>query len=109
MIQKYNNYLNENKGNDNIYDIYCEINESYLLEITGQNNIDKAISNELDNINSFKVTNIKKLESNHFILSIELNDNIHKNTETTNNEESIQIEFNWLDQSGIRIEKIMKP
>jgi len=107
MIMDYNNYLNENIDNTK-YNVYCEITERYLLEITKESDIDKAISSEINNINSFELINITKEKTNHYILTLELNDIIYKNTETDNDIKAIGLEFNWLDQSGIRVEKIIK-
>lgn len=105
MLNKYTDYIKENLNNK-LFEIICEINEDYLIEISGKKTINEAIYNELNYINTIKLKEINKIKKGIYKLIIDIDNNIFKNTETNNIKESIEKEFSWLDQSGIRIKNI---
>jgi hypothetical protein len=104
MLNTYKNYIKENKTN---YQVICEINENYLKEISGQNNINIALQNELNFINTLNLEKIEKLENNIYKLIIKPEDNILEITNTNDIETAIKKEFGWLNQSGIQIKNIL--
>lgn len=104
MINKYIDYIKENSNNK--FEVVCEINDDYLIKISGKKNINDAIYNELNYINTINLEKIIKIKDDVYKLILTVENDILKNTETNNIEKSIKREFNWLDQSGIRIKNI---
>lgn len=105
MLQKYENYMNENLNN-NEYTIKCKINKKYLLEISGQNNIKDAIKNELNWIDTITLKNVNEIDNDNYELLIVVNNKILEDTDAHDIIEGIFYEFSWLNESGIFIKKV---
>jgi len=101
---KYNSYLTEN--NSNTFNVECEINKDYLLEISGQNNILAAIENELNWTHNITVNNINKIKNNLYEIKITVDKKIIDDTDANDLTEAIFYEFEWLNESGIFIKKV---
>ncbi len=97
----YDKYILEKNSTDELFDVECYINEDYILEVSGQKNIKDAIENEL-NWSTIGLIKYEKISENTYRLIIKLL--VNKKDKI----KYIQEEFEWFNQSGIRIIKINK-
>jgi hypothetical protein len=100
---KYNEFINENNNIE--YELICNINKEYLIKISGQNTLEDAIKNELKSINNITFINVVQIGNDYKIL-INVDNDIMETTDMKNIEDSIEYEFSWLNQSGIKIKNI---
>ena len=104
MLKKYNNYLNESVKD---YTVECTIDKDYLLKISGQSNIDDAISNETNWTRSIILKDIKKIDDKNYQLLITVDNKIMEDTDANDIIEGIYHEFQWLVDSGIHIKNVL--
>ena len=108
MLKNYNFYIKENNNNKTSYEIDCKIDENYLIEISGQININDAIRNEMGWINTIFINEINKIENGIYRLSVIVDNKIIYNTDAHDIMEAIFYEFSWLKDSGIFIKNIIE-
>lgn len=87
-------------------EIICNINEKYLIEISGKNNIEDALLNEFLSIKTINILNIDKIENGLYKILVDIDSNILYLTDKNNIKDSVESEFKWLDQSGIILKNI---
>lgn len=109
MIKMYPKYVVENKNNENVYIITCDINKEYLLKVSGQDTIIEAIRNEMKWIKSLSLMDMSEVTDGEYRLKVNVDsDVLLDDNDSENVRQSLIKEFQWLKQSGIVVKDIRR-